>query len=115
MKRKFTSETYCLIYSIENKLNDDKYIGQTWQPLLVRFGDHKLIGNRCLKLFNAFNKHGRENFLINLLMITHSQEIANYWESYFINKFGSRIDRGLCYLSTPLAQNRSPTAVCRAS
>ena len=48
------------IYLFTNKINDKKYIGQTWN-YKRRIGEH-YRGYGCAKLLkNAINKYGKEN------------------------------------------------------
>jgi group I intron endonuclease len=81
---------FCSIYIIRNTKNDKVYIGQTWKTIRKRFLEHKLHRNdtkrRSCKLANAMNKHGVDNFYIELLVFVHTQDIADYWESFFIDK-----------------------------
>jgi group I intron endonuclease len=44
---------------------------------------------RCIKLHNAIQKYGKNNFTIGLLTITNTQECADYWESHFIQGYDS--------------------------
>lgn len=83
-----SSSIYCFIYIITNSFNNKVYIGQTWQSLERRFYEH-VNQNKCIKLHNAIIKYGKEVFSIRPLIICHSQLIADYWESYFINKHDS--------------------------
>ena len=57
-------------YKIENKLNQDKYIGITTDPV-VRKNRHfnKLRKNKHfnLHLQNAFNKYGEQNFFFKII------------------------------------------------
>lgn len=76
------------IYKITNKINDKVYIGQTWRPLHDRFSQHKRDG-KCLKLSRAINKYGKNNFNISLCVISHTQEVLDYWECFFIKKYNS--------------------------
>lgn len=78
----------CLIYKIENTINQKLYIGQTWQPLAVRWRHHK-THNECVKLHRAFKKYGESNFTISVILVVSSQECANYWEDYFIKYYNS--------------------------
>ena len=73
----------CSIYKIINSINDKVYIGQTWQTIHKRFAEHK---NRtgCVKLYNAFNKYGRDNFSIEVVCYAVDQLDADYWERHFI-------------------------------
>lgn len=50
---------------------------------------HKKPSSECLKLKNAFAKYGKTNFTIELLTIAHTQDVSDYWEKFFINKFDS--------------------------
>lgn len=81
----------CSIYRIINQVNGKVYIGQTWRLLQKRFHDHKTTKSHCMKLVSAFNKHGRENFTIELITVCGTQETADYWEIYFIEKYASTI------------------------
>lgn len=80
----------CSIYIITNIVNSKTYIGQTWETIAERFLAHKEINRKsCIKLHNAFNKYGRENFIIKLITIAHTQAIADYWEIFFIKQYNS--------------------------
>lgn len=76
----------CTIYIITNKINGKCYVGQTWNTLQRRWLNH-CSNKGCLKLYNSIRKHGREFFSIEFLTLTHTQEVADYWENYFIRKF----------------------------
>lgn len=78
----------CLIYKITNKVNGKIYIGQTWQTLKNRWDSGHGYRN-CVKLERAIEKYGSGKFEHTLLTITHTQEIADYWETYFISKYKS--------------------------
>jgi len=77
---------FCIIYKIVNLRNKKLYIGQTWSSLSHRWGQH-ISSKRCLKLANAIDKYGVSNFSIELITIAHTQEMADWLEDYFINKF----------------------------
>lgn len=80
----------CSIYRIDNQVNGKVYIGQTWSNLLVRFSKHKSKGAKtCIKLINAFNKYGRENFTINLIVSCSTQQEADCLESFWIKVYDS--------------------------
>lgn len=89
------SACMCSIYVIKNSVNDKVYVGQTWRTIERRFQTHlqNSTASHCVKLRRAVNKYGKENFRIELLTICHSQEMADYWEIFFIRKFSS-IKRG---------------------
>lgn len=78
------------IYIIKNTINNKVYVGQTIDTLNRRFNGHKTATKTaCRKLFNAFNKHGRENFYIELLAVCSSQSIADYLETTYIEEYNS--------------------------
>lgn len=77
-----------IIYALKNKINNKVYVGQTWQSLEDRWNrGHGYIGS--LKLENAINKYGKENFYYEIITACGTQDAADYWEQYFIEKFGS--------------------------
>lgn len=79
-----------IIYKISNTVNNKLYIGQTCKPLKVRWANHLCFNSSgCVKLTNAMKKYGILNFIMKPLIVVNSQEIANYWEVYFIRKFNS--------------------------
>lgn len=78
---------FIIIYRITNLITNKLYVGQTEQTLKDRFVQHKRKGNGCLKLVRSMNKHGRENFVIEFVMAANTQEVADYWEQFFIAKW----------------------------
>ncbi len=82
------------IYKITNSANQKVYVGQTCQLLRQRFVQHKSPNEGvCRKLHNAFNKHGRDNFAIELIGLVYEQEDADKLESFFIEQYNA-IDNG---------------------
>ena len=79
----------CSIYKIVNSINEKVYVGQTWNTIDDRFKKHKYSSNNCVKLKNAFDKYGRENFSIELLTVCSTQEVADCLESFFIEKYNT--------------------------
>lgn len=79
----------CLIYLLLNKYNGKIYIGQTWKSLQDRFNNGYGYIN-CVYLNNAIKKYGKDNFQYKILTVCGTQETANYWEDYFIERYGSR-------------------------
>jgi group I intron endonuclease len=87
---KTTPSMLCSIYKITNQINHDVYIGQTWKTVQQRFAEHKRPSNKsCIKLKNALNKYGRDNFVVELITVCSTQDTADYWERYFITKYDS--------------------------
>jgi group I intron endonuclease len=78
----------CLIYKIINLINKKVYIGQTWSTLKHRLAQH-LSSKKKNKLFDAIKKYGKENFQIQFLTVCGTQEVADYWETFFIEKYDS--------------------------
>lgn len=76
------------IYVLHNTINSKVYVGQTWQTLHDRF-DHGNGYANCLYLWNAIKKYGTDSFYYEILTVCSTQEIADYWEEYFISKFDS--------------------------
>lgn len=76
------------IYLLRNKCNDKIYVGQTWRSLKNRWiYGHGYRG--CLKIHRAIEAHGKDNFYYEIMTFCATQEAADYWETYFINKYDS--------------------------
>lgn len=83
------------IYKITNLFNGDMYIGQTYQPVEVRWmrhvNDAKSGDSRYL--YCAMRKYGIENFKIEIIHICYSDCIKNLidvldrMEIFYINKY----------------------------
>ena len=76
------------IYVLKNKLNNKVYVGQTWSTLKAR-GNSGYGYAKSPHLNNAIKKYGWGNFYYEFLTMTHTQQIADYWEQYFIDHFNS--------------------------
>jgi group I intron endonuclease len=77
------------IYKITNNINDKVYIGQTIKTLKKRFKHHCQKSSGCIKMQRAIQKYGKENFKIEFIAATESQEDGNKLEIFFINYFKS--------------------------
>lgn len=74
---------YGVVYLILNKVNGRKYVGQTVQPLKVRFKEHARKKDNTL-ISNAIRKYGKENFYCGVIKTCASKEELDYWEKYYI-------------------------------
>ena len=88
-----------IIYLIKNLINEKVYIGQTIQTLKKRIASHYRHPNKHLS--NAFNKYGKNNFIIEIIETCNNLEELNEREKYWIkfydstnNKKGYNIDGG---------------------
>ena len=77
------------LYKICNIINDKVYIGQTTKSLSIRLTEHTKQSSNCKHLLHAISKYGKENFQIELIGSTSSQELADYLEIEFIKEFNS--------------------------
>lgn len=79
-----------VIYKIINIFNKKVYIGQTTNLPNKRFKTHKADKTaNCPKLFNAFNKYGRDNFSLKIISAASTRELLDYWEIFYIKKYNS--------------------------
>lgn len=83
-----------VIYSINNKINDKKYIGKTIRPIEVRWNEHlrdvhNPQKNNNNKLYRAMNKHGIDSFSIEILEDDVPNELLGKKEQYYIKLFNS--------------------------
>lgn len=80
------------IYKITNQINGKVYIGKTLNTIQERWREHcsDYKKERCEKrpLYNAMNKYGVENFIIEQVEEC-SPEVVNEREKYWIERYGS--------------------------
>jgi group I intron endonuclease len=83
------------IYLVTNTIDGKRYIGQTRQSLAKRWGQHCLPDKRSKRyLFDAIVKHGREHFIIESLIDVDSQELADEFESEYIQRYLTLVPNG---------------------
>ena len=80
---------YGVVYLIWNKVNGKKYVGQTVQPLKVRFNEHVRKKDNML-IGKAIRKYGKENFYCGVIKTCESKEELDYWEKFFIAALKSK-------------------------
>lgn len=73
-----------VIYKITNQVNNKIYIGQTVQPLHERLRRHASKYSMCRKLHNSIQKHGINNFIIEEIDTTDTQEKVDELEKFYI-------------------------------
>ena len=76
------------IYLIKNILNNKIYVGETTN-IEERFKTHCRPSSKCIKLRNAIQKYGKENFTIKKLATAYTREQADQLENAFIEFFNS--------------------------
>lgn len=80
-----------IIYKITNSINEKVYIGQTIKALNKRWVDHKQYAlhkwGTNVYLYNAMRKHGIDNFKIEALVETNSQDMLNQLECVLIERY----------------------------
>ena len=81
------------IYCITNKINGKRYVGKTTQSIEERFKEHCKDSQkeRCEKrpLYDAMNKYGVENFIIECLEEIEDESTLSEREIYWINELGT--------------------------
>ena len=77
-----------IIYMIENKANDKKYIGQTRCGIEIRLRQHikDSRGNSNYPIHRAIRKYGIENFDVTTICSTNVDHL-NELEQYYIKKY----------------------------
>lgn len=80
------------IYMIQNKLNNQKYIGQTKRDddASTRLKEHLYIAEhtKCnLYLYNSIRKYGKDNFEVTILKSGLPEDELAKWEMYYIGKY----------------------------
>ena len=74
------------VYLITNTINGKRYVGQTRQTLTHRWNGHTHRSG-CTYLYNAIQKYGKENFIIEPIVEVPTQELANEFEIEYINRY----------------------------
>lgn len=69
--------TYGIVYTITNRTNHKQYVGQTVQPIEIRWTQHVSDAlsktGRCLALHNAIRKYGRDAFDVEAVIACDDQ------------------------------------------
>jgi group I intron endonuclease len=81
------------IYKITNTKDGKAYIGQTTRDVHERWKDHLKTSSNCTYLKNAINKHGKEFFKFEILIICFDESL-NKFESEYINKYNTIVPNG---------------------
>lgn len=80
------------IYCITNQINGKQYVGKTTESITKRFKEHCRDSKkeRCEKrpLYDAMNKYGTKNFIVEELIQCEPDELDSY-ERLFIEKLGT--------------------------
>jgi len=81
------------IYCITNKVNGKMYVGKSIH-VRTRIAQHFKPQSHCIGLARAINKHGKENFIWDILLDEVPDELVNDAESFFIWQHQSLAPRG---------------------
>lgn len=83
-----------IIYRITNKVNGKSYVGLTIQDLTVRFKQHGYKNSCCIKLRNAIQKYGKENFTVETIEKCSNLDELKKKESGWIAKLNTLHPKG---------------------
>lgn len=84
-----------LVYKVTNKISNEAYIGQTTRPIEDRWAEHcKPVNARRSYVSNAIQKHGKENFTIEVLCKASSQEELDLLEKKYIEEHSTAFPNG---------------------
>src|SRR5690348_108897 len=75
-----------VVYQLFNRLNGKSYIGQTVQPLHIRWRKHKdaALHGKLPRICKAIRKYGPESFDSQILAVTQTKEELNNLERLWI-------------------------------
>lgn len=80
-----------IIYKVTNRINGKIYIGQTIQPLVIRWDAHTRKG--CV-LYAAIQKYGKENFTVEQIDTATSRDELDQKEQYWIAHYDCIAPKG---------------------
>lgn len=90
------------IYKITNLINNKVYIGQTTRCYKIRFKEHIESAlydkTKNTYLYKSIKKHGKENFIIEVIEKVDDLNLLNEREVFYINHFNSINPFGYNYL-----------------
>ena len=75
------------IYRITNTIDGKRYIGQTkCSDIETRWKQHKKVDRHCIGpyLYNAYSKHGIENFKFEVVCICFDEDCDKFEKEYII-------------------------------
>ncbi len=84
------------IYCFENKINNKKYIGKSFdlnKRINVHLNSLKRNSDRCTLLQRAWNKYGEENFDIYIISEC-SEDLLNNYEIFYIKEWNTKAPEG---------------------
>lgn len=84
------------IYLLTNKINNKQYVGQTiCEDINKRWNQYKKIDKKCIGrcLYNAFIKHGINNFKFQIICICFDKD-CNTYEKEYIKKYNTLSPNG---------------------
>lgn len=81
------------IYKITNKTDGKIYVGQTIQPLEVRWKHHRSMRGNCRYLKSAFKKYGIDNFDFEMICNCLNEELDKF-EIQYMEEFNSMVPNG---------------------
>ena len=82
--------TYGIIYVVENTINGKKYVGQTVQPLKVRWQRHcRKEQSGCVALASAIAKYGADAFKVSEVAQASTKEELNSLEAQLVVALGT--------------------------
>lgn len=90
-------------YCITNLINEKKYVGKTTYSITKRFQEHCKDSKkeRCERrpLYNAMNKYGIENFVVEELIECPNDELDSYEKMYIEKPMGIMLLKVALYYS----------------
>lgn len=100
-----------IVYCHTNKINGKKYIGITSSSLKRRCGSNGINYRTCRYFYYAIKKYGWDNFSHCILEENITENMAKYYEKYYIKKYNTLSPNG--YNLTDGGEVPSPTKEVR--
>lgn len=82
-----------IVYKISNTINSKLYIGQTTKSIQRRFKEHCKKSSKQT-IGKAIQKHGKENFVIEVLFETEDPNLLDEKEKFYIKNLNTMLPSG---------------------
>lgn len=95
MRECYSKLTHMIAYLLTNTVNGKQYVGQTRQPVRLRWRQHRKDSRRRnTALANALRKYGHMMFTVKVLSVALNSSVLTTLEQFWIKELGTLVPGG---------------------